>query len=160
MWAVARGLNASAFLNFLHFFQAVLQDGVLSLELKIATEQLSLKHQGKPIAVIWPHAMEGHLVQLKPLGPHFWGQKQKNSAWDMLMDFCCLHCEYWSTGSFLLQPSCLHSGRHFSMNTSPFPKGNAVSEEHAPPPFPTPATYPHFLLALHDSDLHGKCEHP
>lgn len=77
MWAVACGLNASAFLNFLHFFQAVLQDGVLSLELKIATKQLSLKHQGKPIAVIWPHAMEGHLVQLKPLGPHFWRQKTK-----------------------------------------------------------------------------------
>lgn len=71
MWAVACGLNASAFLNFLHFFQAVLQDGVLSLELKITTKQLSLKHQGKPVAVIRPHAMEGHLVQLKPLGPHF-----------------------------------------------------------------------------------------
>lgn len=77
MWAVARGLNASAFLNFLHFFQAVLQDGVLSLELKIATKQLSLKHQGKPVAVIWPHAMEWHLVQLKPLRPHFWWQKTR-----------------------------------------------------------------------------------
>ncbi|KAF2977529.1 hypothetical protein EK904_000434 [Melospiza melodia maxima] len=56
---------------------AVLQDGVLSLELKIATKQLSLKHQGKPVAVIRPHAMEGHLVQLKPLGPHFWWHRTK-----------------------------------------------------------------------------------
>lgn len=77
MWAAAHGLNASAFLNFLHFFQAVLHDGVLSLKLKIASKQLSLKHQGKPVAVIWPHAVEGHLVQLEPLGPHFWGQETK-----------------------------------------------------------------------------------
>lgn len=141
VWAVARGLNASAFLNFLHFFQAVLQDGVLSLELKIATKQLSLKHQGKPIAVIWPHAMERHLVQLKPLGPHFWWQKKKElCTWDFLMDFCCLHCEYWSTSSFPLQPSCLPSGRHFSMSSSPFGKSNGVSEEHEHPSFP-PTSY-------------------
>lgn len=87
------------------------------------------------------------------------GRRQKNLAWDFLMDFCCLHREYWSISSFPLLPSCLPSGRHFSMNSSPFQKGNAVSDEHAHP-FPTPATYPHFLLALHESDLPGKCEHP
>lgn len=77
VWAEARGSNASVFLNFLHFFQSVLQDCVLSLKLKIATKQLFLKHQGKPIDVICPHVIERHLIQLKPLWTHFWGEKTK-----------------------------------------------------------------------------------
>lgn len=78
MWAAARGMNASAFLlNFLHFFQGVFHNGVLSLELKVATKQLSLKHQWEPKDIIWPHLFERHLIQLKPLRLHFcWGKKQ------------------------------------------------------------------------------------
>lgn len=69
-------------------------------------------------------------------GAAFLGAENKNFAWDFLMDFCCLHCEYWSANSFPLQPSCLPSGRPFSRNSSAFHKGNAVSEEHAHPSFP------------------------
>lgn len=40
------------------------------------------------------------------------------------------------TSSFPLQPSCPPSGRHFHVTSSPFHKGNAISEEHAHPSFP------------------------
>lgn len=36
----------------------------------------------------------------------------------------------------LYSPAASPSGRRFSMDSSPFHKGNAVSEEHAHPSFP------------------------
>lgn len=87
--------------NFLHFFQGVLQDSVLSLELKIATKQLFLKQQRKPIDIVCPHVIERHLIQLKPLWTHFWWEKTKELCVRLsLVGFFLLPKLYLSTSSF------------------------------------------------------------
>lgn len=50
----------------------------MTFKFEISLEFLLLQQKGKPKHVICPHAVKGDLLQGKPLGAHFWEQKEEN----------------------------------------------------------------------------------
>lgn len=100
--------------------------------------------------------MEWHLIQLKPLRTHFWWEKTKELC--MRLSLVFFLPRLWASVNTQL-PS--------TAQLPPFLKGSlhfwraALSQKwmHILPS-PLLATYHHFLLALHENDLPGKCELP
>jgi len=54
-----------------HWLQALLDDGRVALEQKVAFELFSGQKQREPLAVVGPHQVERNGVRIEPLWLHF-----------------------------------------------------------------------------------------
>lgn len=63
--------------EFVHLFQSVAEDHVVTLELKVSNKFLLLEYQGEPQNIVSPHFAEGNLVTLEPPRPHLYKNEKR-----------------------------------------------------------------------------------